>query len=149
MVGYGGAAPLFAPGVLPNRPRLPGRLLVFKIGGTATVAPYPTPEPVTIDLTGVTSSGDIAAGSKLYDNTCQACHGTDVSGRYLPDLKTSPTIKSQEEFKSVVIDGARRAKGMVGFSAYLTTEQAESIRAYILMEARKVPPAAPAGPAGG
>ena len=137
MVGYGGAAPLFAPGFLPNRPRLPGRLLVFKLGGTATVAPYPKPEPVTINLTGVTSAGDAKAGSTLYDSHCQACHGTNASGRYLPDLKTSPMILSPETFKSVVIDGARTAKGMVSFSRFMTADQAEAIRAYILSEARK------------
>ena len=139
MVGYGGAAPLFAPALLPNRPRLPGRLLVFKLDGTATVTPYPKPVAVTIDLTDVTSAGDAGAGSGLYDSHCQPCHGTNASGRYLPDLKTSAMILSAEAFKSVVIDGARTAKGMIGFSKFLTADQAESIRAYILTEARKAP----------
>jgi mono/diheme cytochrome c family protein len=139
MVGYGGAAPLFAPALLPNRPRLPGRLLVFKLDGTATVTPYPKPVAVTIDLTDVTSAGDAGAGSGLYDSHCQPCHGTNASGRYLPDLKTSAMILSAEAFKSVVIDGARTAKGMIGFSKFLTADQVESIRAYILTEARKTP----------
>ena len=39
MVGYGGAAAMFTAWALPNQPRLPGRLLVFKLGGAATVAP--------------------------------------------------------------------------------------------------------------
>jgi PQQ-dependent dehydrogenase (methanol/ethanol family) len=139
MVGYGGAGPLFAPGFLPNQPRLSGRLLVFKLGGTATVTPYPKPAPVTIDLTGVTSGGDAKAGSALYDDNCQACHGGNAGGRYLPDLRTSQQILSPESFKSIVIDGARTAKGMVGFAKFLTADQAESIRAYILTEARKTP----------
>jgi hypothetical protein len=37
---------------------------------------------------------------------------------------------------------------MVGFSAFLTVEQAESIRAYILTEARKAPAMAAASPPG-
>ena len=37
----------------------------------------------------------------------------------------------------MVIDGARTAKGMVSFSRYLNAEQVESVRAYILSEARK------------
>jgi hypothetical protein len=57
-------------------------LLVFTLGGAATIAPDPDPEPVTIDLTGVTSAGNVVVGSRLHDNTCQACHGTDVCGRY-------------------------------------------------------------------
>lgn len=147
MVGYGGAGPLFAPGFLPNQPRLPGRLLVFKLGGTATVTPYPKPDPVTIDLTGVTSTGDAKAGSALYDDNCQACHGGNAGGRFLPDLRSSEPILSRESFKSIVVDGARAAKGMVSFSKYLTADQVESIRAYLLTEARKAQAGAAAKPA--
>jgi len=137
MVGFGGAGPMLSAWVLPDRPRRPGRLLVFKLGGTATVTPYPRPEPVTIDLTGASSAGDATAGLTLYNNNCLHCHGPNASGRYLPDLKTSPMLLSADAFKSVVIDGARAAQGMVSFSRYLTADQAESIRAYILTEARK------------
>ena len=139
MVGYGGAMPLVVSWALPERPRLPGRLLVFKLGGTATIAPYPKSAPVTIDLTGVTSAGDAKNGLALYTSNCAVCHSANASGRYLPDLKTSAMILSAEAFKSVVIDGARTAKGMIGFSKFLTADQAESIRAYILTEARKTP----------
>ncbi len=142
MVGQGGAMALVTSWALPDRPRLPGRLLVFKLGGTATVAPYPTPVPVSIDLAGVTSTGDAAAGMAAYNLNCLVCHSANASGRYLPDLKTSPTILSPEAFKSVVIDGARTAKGMVSFSKFLNAEQVESVRAYILSEARKTQAAA-------
>jgi PQQ-dependent dehydrogenase (methanol/ethanol family) len=137
MVGFGGAGPLKTAWALPDRPRMQGRLLVFKLGGTATVEPYMVPEPVSIDLTGVTSSGDAQAGFVFYNDNCSTCHGSSVSGRWLPDLKTSAIILSPEAFAAVVIDGAREANGMVGFSRFLTAEQAESIRAYILAEARK------------
>ena len=142
MVGYGGAAALFTAWALPNQPRLPGRLLVFKLGGTATVAPYPRPAPVTIDLSAAKPAGDARAGLPLYNAFCMACHGANASGHYLPDLQTSPAILSAEAFKSVVIDGARTAKGMVSFSRYLNAEQVESVRAYILSEARKTQAAA-------
>ena len=112
---------------------------MFKLGGTATIAPYPKSAPVTIDLTGVTSAGEAKNGLGLYTSNCAVCHSANASGRYLPDLKTSPMILSAEAFKSVVIDGARTAKGMISFSKYLTGDQAESIRAYILTEARKTP----------
>ena len=149
MVGYGGAMVLVASWALPERPRLPGRLLVFKLGGTATVAPYPKPVPVTIDLTGVTSTADAAAGMTLYNMNCLVCHSASASGHYLPDLKTSPTILSPAAFRSVVIDGARTAKGMISFSNFMTAEQAESVRAYILSEARKTQAEAASKPATG
>ena len=139
MVGYGGAMALVTSWALPDRPRLPGRLLVFKLGGTATVAPHPKAAPVTIDLTGVSSTGDPKAGLALFNRNCLVCHSASASSRYLPDLRTSPMIVSAATFKSVVLDGARTAKGMVGFARYMSVDQAESIRAYILSEARKGP----------
>lgn len=135
MVGYGGAGPMKTAWALPDRPRLPGRLLVFKLGGTAAILPYPTVEPVEIDLSGVTSPGDTQAGFSLYNDYCSTCHGSSVSGRWLPDLKTSPMILSSAAFTTVVMDGALEGNGMIGFSRFLTGAEVESIRAYILAEA--------------
>lgn len=137
MVGYGGAAPLAAHAFLPDRPKLPGRLLVFKLDGKATVAPYPKAEPVAIDLSGVSSKGDPKEGFMLYQANCSVCHGANASGRYLPDLKTSAMITTSENFASVVTDGARQSKGMVSFAKMLTPAQVESVRAYIITESRK------------
>ena len=57
MVGYGGGAPTSASAVLRDRPRLPGRLMVFKLGGKAVAKPYDIPQVANLDLTGVTSTG--------------------------------------------------------------------------------------------
>ncbi|HEY0648958.1 PQQ-dependent dehydrogenase, methanol/ethanol family [Phenylobacterium sp.] len=146
MVGYGGAGALSAPFVLPDRPRLPGRLLVFKLGGKATIAPYPKPEKLDVDLTGVTSSGDAKRGFALFHQNCQVCHGPNATGTYLPDLRRSQMLTSAEAFKSVVIDGALAPRGMAGFSRFFDARGAEDLRAYLLTEARgaataAVPPA--------
>ncbi|MEY4250334.1 MAG: hypothetical protein RJA87_1967 [Pseudomonadota bacterium] len=137
MVGYGGAAPLAANFALPDRPRLPGRLIVFKLGGTAKVPEQPLPEKMQIDLRGVTSKGSVTEGFALYHANCAVCHGASVSGTYLPDLKTSPMLLSAENWKSVIIDGARQPMGMISFKEYLTNDQSESIRAYVLSESAK------------
>jgi quinohemoprotein ethanol dehydrogenase len=136
MVGYGGAAPLAAHFALPDRPRMPGRLLVFKLGGTDQAPAYPPPQRMTINLTGVSSSGDPKAGFSLFNANCSTCHGPNVSGRYLPDLKTSPMILTQSDFASVVLGGARKANGMASFAKFLNAGQVEDIRAYILQESR-------------
>jgi len=136
MVGYGGAAPLAAHWALPGRPRMPGRILVFKLGGNDTAPPYPKPAVIPIDLTGVVSSGDPKAGFSLYHANCGLCHGPNVSGRYLPDLKTSPIILTSTDFASVVLGGAKKSGGMASFARFLTPDQVESIRAYILTEAK-------------
>ena len=137
MVGYGGAAPLAAGAFLPDRPRLPGRLMVFKIGGKATAPAYDVPEKAPIDLAGVASKGDAQAGFAHFMRNCQVCHGPNASGTYLPDLRRSAMIKDAESWKSVVLDGALAQNGMVSFAPYLNAKEAEDIRAYVITEAQR------------
>ncbi|MDO8902458.1 MAG: c-type cytochrome, partial [Phenylobacterium sp.] len=141
MVGYGGAGALSSPAFLPDRSRLPGRLLVFKLGGTATAPAYDLPEVAPLDLTDVASRGNAKAGFESFQQYCQVCHGSNASGRYLPDLKRSPILLSDENWSSVVLHGALASRGMAGFSRYLSEVEAENIRAYVLSEARKPRPA--------
>ncbi|MFN3511811.1 MAG: PQQ-dependent dehydrogenase, methanol/ethanol family [Phenylobacterium sp.] len=137
MVGYGGAGALSAPAFLPDRPRLPGRLMVFKLGGTAQAPAYEIPEPPTIDLTGVSSRGDLRRGFELYHQNCQVCHGPNAGGAFLPDLKRSQMLLGEESWKSVLIDGALAPRGMASFSRFIDARGAEDLRAYVLSEARK------------
>jgi mono/diheme cytochrome c family protein len=147
MVGYGGAGALSAPFVLPDRPRLPGRLLVFKLGGKATAPAYVRPERFEIDLTGVTSTGDAKRGFALFHQNCQVCHGPNATGTYLPDLRRSQMLLSSDSWKSVLIDGALAERGMASFSRFIDAKGAEDLRAYVLTEARAVQGAAAAPPA--
>jgi PQQ-dependent dehydrogenase (methanol/ethanol family) len=144
MVGYGGAGPLSAPSLLPDRPRLPGRLLVFKLGGKAVAPAYQRPEQSPVDLTAVSSTGDVKRGFALFHQNCQVCHGPNASGSYLPNLRKSQMLLSGETWRSVVIDGALAANGMASFSRFLDPRGAEDIRAYVLAEAKGA--AAPAVP---
>jgi quinohemoprotein ethanol dehydrogenase len=89
-----------------------------------------------LDLAAVTTTGDAGAGKLLFHQNCAVCHSANASGHYLPNLQASPMITSNEAFKAVVLDGALKSNGMVSFSKFLTPEQAESIRAYILKLAR-------------
>jgi mono/diheme cytochrome c family protein len=145
MTGYGGTGPLFQHWALPDRPRLPGRLLVFKLGGTDTVLAFPKPPPRTLDLASIGSNGDPARGKALFHQNCVICHSSNATGRYLPDLQTSPMITSDAAFRTVVLDGALAKDGMVSFAKFLTPGEAESIRAYIIDESRKNQAAAKVG----
>jgi len=152
MVGVGGGGQISAPASMPTRPRLPGRLLVFKVGGTAKAPEFPAPaQAPALDLANVTSTGDVQHGFALFHQNCQVCHGPNASGAWLPDLKRSPMIMTADNFKGVVIDGASASRGMASFSRFLNAKDAEDVRAYILTEARKAAqattPAAPT-PAG-
>jgi len=135
MIGYGGAAPLAAQVFLKDGARLPGRLLVFKLGGKATAPAYKAPERAVADLTGVTSTGDAKRGFALYHQNCQVCHGPNASGNFLVSMRQSQMLTTADAFKSVVIDGALAERGMASFSRFLNAKDAEDIRAYILSEA--------------
>ena len=137
MVGYGGGAPTSASAVLRDRPRLPGRLMVFKLGGKVQAKPYDIPQVASLDLKGVTSTGETKAGFALYHNNCQVCHGPSVSGSFLPDLKKSQMLLTADNWKSVVLDGAKKANGMASFARFMSPKDAEDVRAYVLSEARK------------
>jgi mono/diheme cytochrome c family protein len=153
MVGYGGAAATSASIMLKDRPRLPGRLMVFKLGGKATAKAYVIPEIPPLDLTQVVAGkGDVKNGFALYHENCQVCHGPSVSGTYLPDLKKSQMLLTADSFKSVMLDGALASRGMASFSRFLNEKEVEDLRAYILTETRKsqtrTAVAAPAAPRG-
>jgi mono/diheme cytochrome c family protein len=64
-------------------------------------------------------------------------------GGFLPILPRSPAILSKAGFDSIVLDGAMTKTGMVSFKRYLTPEQVEDIRAYLLWRA-ETDPVAPA-----
>ncbi len=50
----------------------------------------------------------------------------------MPDLRFSPTIASSEGFKTIVSDGALASRGMVGFSAEMSSKEVEALRQFII-----------------
>jgi quinohemoprotein ethanol dehydrogenase len=111
-----------------------GRVVAFKIGGKAELpALLPTVSRVIPDLRRANATGDTEAGQRHYDRVCAACHGANVrSNTSVPDLRYSPAIADAATFKSIVIDGVRAQKGMVGFASVLTPADAEAVRAYLV-----------------
>ncbi|MGV8675568.1 PQQ-dependent dehydrogenase, methanol/ethanol family [Pseudomonas aeruginosa] len=136
MAGWGGVAPLIggdaalAPG-LGNH----SRLLVFKLGGKATLPPLPekksvasprVPQPVKA------SAEVLAAGQQLYGSYCSVCHGVGaVSGGLIPDLRMSDDSR-RSIFSMIVLDGVLRPLGMPSFKDSLTAEDVEKIKQYVM-----------------
>jgi mono/diheme cytochrome c family protein len=139
MVGAGGGGQVSAPSLLPTRPRLPGRLLVFKLGGTAKAPPFVLPAQPTIDLTNVKTTGDAKRGYQIFNNNCQVCHGANATGSWLPDLKRSPMITTPADFNSVVMEGVRAHNGMVSFSRFLKPQDVEDVRAFLISQGKGEP----------
>jgi alcohol dehydrogenase (cytochrome c)/quinohemoprotein ethanol dehydrogenase len=113
------------------------RVLAFKLGGTATLPDVSQPTDVK-PVPRVGTDADVASGFRLFTNTCSGCHGdAAVGGGITPDLRWSPIAMDAAAWKSVVIDGARKDNGMVGFSPLLDAKSAEAIRAYITMRSQQ------------
>jgi glucose dehydrogenase len=142
MVGYGAFAGMIGT-IVPDRPRLAGRLMVFALDGKAVATAYDIPPVPVPHLAGITSTGDIVAGLAAYNDTCLVCHGFSATGRFTADLRRSSILQSADAWRDVVLGGALTDRGMVSFANYVSPDEAENIRAYVLHEARKIAPADP------
>jgi mono/diheme cytochrome c family protein len=147
MVGSGGGGQVSAPKLLPKRPRLPGRLLVFKLGGTIKAPPFKIIEAPPLDLSKVATTGDKGHGYVVFNDNCQVCHGDNATGSWLPDLKRSIMITTPADFNSVVIEGVKAHNGMVSFSRFLTPKDVEDVRAFLISQAKGEPLPTPAAAA--
>lgn len=134
------------------RARQVGRLVAFKLNGTATLPPDPPPAGPILAPPAEAQWTDehLAAGNELYAVYCARCHGiTTRNNNVIPDLKRSALLNNPSAWKSVVLDGILKDKGMISWARMLPPEGAETIRHYVQNEARKAltPQTPPAGAA--
>jgi quinohemoprotein ethanol dehydrogenase len=131
-VGYGGANAMIGG----RFPRRPGRVYVYKLGGTVKApefAPH-VPQP-PIDLSKATAStGNAANGGRLMAEWCLSCH---IGGIFTPDLSRSPHLYTAQDFAAVVNGGTLKQRGMGSFAQWLNEKDVEDIRAFLLGEAKK------------
>ncbi|MFN7056838.1 PQQ-dependent dehydrogenase, methanol/ethanol family [Hyphomonas sp.] len=114
-----------------------GKVVTFKIGGTAQIADAGlTPVDATPKAESFGNLAMISQGAVHYSRNCMVCHGPlAVSSGVLPDLRWSAITGNREAWKGVVMDGNLAANGMVGFSEFVTPDESEAIRAYVLAQA--------------
>lgn len=115
------------------------RVLVFKLDGKATL-PHPT-EEIEQRLTAPTvaqgTAGQIAQGRELYNLYCIACHGGNaVSAGMVPDLRYRIDALAPA-WQAIVIDGGLRSNGMPAWSKYLSREEADTIKLYVIHETKQ------------
>jgi alcohol dehydrogenase (cytochrome c)/quinohemoprotein ethanol dehydrogenase len=140
LVGWGGVFPLATGEVAlrSGRRQNIGRLLVFKLGGKASLPALPElpqRELKAIPLTANTAT--VQKGEVLYQRYCSACHGdVAVSGGVLPDLRYSSALQSDQWF-DVVLKGLLKQFGMVSFNKELSHGDAAAIRAYVVSRANQ------------
>jgi quinohemoprotein ethanol dehydrogenase len=132
LAGAGSSKP-----VAPDMAAVPNisRLLVFKIGGSATLPPAPPVRRIAINPpTDAQPAAKVADGNYRFMAHCAFCHF--ANGAVGPDLRTSALLRDEKAWKAVVYDGALAKRGMVGWSSVLNTEQVDAIRSYFISEAQ-------------
>jgi len=141
LVGWGGVWDI-ATGVLANKSGMTrniSRLLVFKLGGTAKLAPPPPLNKLPLDPPLFTGTLDqVARGASFYGRYCSVCHGdAAIAGGLNPDLRRSGAINDANAIRTIVIEGAFAHNGMVSFKSALAPEDAEAIRQYLIKRANE------------
>ncbi len=115
-----------------------GRLLTFRLGGTASLPPRIEPDRKPTPIVSTASDARILEGNHLFHQFCWGCHGIGaVAGGVIPDVRYLTTEKHQA-FNDIVLRGALRGLGMPSFDAWLDEDGAEAIRAYILSRAAEL-----------
>ena len=114
-----------------------GKVVTFKLGATGELADTGlTPVEKTPKAAAFGSLATIAEGTVHYARNCAVCHGPlGISSGVLPDLRWSAITGNKDAWKGVVLDGNLAANGMVSFADYLTPDEAEAIRSYVLAQA--------------
>jgi quinohemoprotein ethanol dehydrogenase len=117
-------------------PSTVGKVVTFKIGGTQEIADSGlAPIDATPKAPAFGSLAMISEGTVHYARNCAVCHGPlGVSSGVLPDLRWSAISGNKDAWKGVVLDGNLAANGMVSFADYLTPDETEAIRAYVLTQ---------------
>jgi quinohemoprotein ethanol dehydrogenase len=118
-------------------PSTVGKVVTFKVGGTALIADADlTPIERTVKADAFGNEAMIAQGAVGYSRNCGVCHGPlAASSGVLPDLRWSAITGNADAWKGVVLDGNLAANGMVSFAEFVTPQEAEAIRAYVLAQA--------------
>lgn len=114
------------------------RLLVYTLGGKAALPPVGELPPAR-SFNPPPAFGDeatLARGAEVYQAQCVMCHETQFGNRGLfPDLRVSPMINTADAFRTIVMEGALEARGMVSFRDRISATDAEAIRAHLVRRA--------------
>jgi len=137
MAGYGGGYVQYAALAEKAGPRPNGRLLVFALDSHAPYSVKTTPPPPPVVVANTWTEAQHDHGAAIYANICSLCHGgTARSSGLNPDLRRSAILADKEAWKTIVIDGALKNRGMISFARWISADDAEAVRAYVAERAR-------------
>ncbi len=114
----------------------PGTVYTFKLGGEAE-APEKLP-PLEKSYTTLTTDAaqvNIGEGFNIFVQYCIGCHvNPGMGGGAIPDL-TMSSDGIYNAYNSIILDGQLSSEGMPAFGEYLTEEEVEDLKSYILYTA--------------
>ena len=85
------------------------------------------------DLT-APSAAVIEQGREVYNSFCIVCHGGNaVSSGLVPDLRYR-IAELDAAWQSIVMDGALAVNGMPSWKEYISREEADLIKSYVIHE---------------
>ncbi|MDB0051950.1 c-type cytochrome, partial [Gammaproteobacteria bacterium] len=121
---------------------LGGTVLAFKLNGDATLPMPEIVEAAVPQLPDTEFSGEqVRSGDTLYHAQCASCHGgigiADEVAIVAPDLRLM-SLESHAAIRDIVLGGSRAQQGMPDFEDAISTEELESIRAFIVTQARRL-----------
>jgi PQQ-dependent dehydrogenase (methanol/ethanol family) len=141
LAGWGGPAGMFNGPLLGRVKPGYGRLLTFRLDGTAALKvpafSHSAPPPPGIATRSVNASPQmVREGRRLYYSFCVRCHGWNAVAGPLPDLRYSSreTIAGIED---IVLRGTRASVGMPSFDKLLNPAQVRMIQAFIVSRIRE------------
>lgn len=137
MAGLGGSYAISSPLAPDPHKRPNGRVLVFKLNGTAKLPAYQRPVMPAAPPAENWPAATVMQGEILYGGNCGFCHGpsTFASG-VIPDLRRSPALADKATWNAILVDGLLEDRGMIRFSQWLKPAEMEAIRAYVSAQAR-------------
>ena len=135
MAGWGGSFPLVGGYALTDiNTQNVGRLLTFALDAKQSLAVLPK-RPMT-PLTPIESTAPaemVDKGGALFTQWCAVCHGVGAVGG--GGLVTALPMSKPDVFKmykEIVLDGDYASRGMPAFGKWLSNDDVEAIRAYIV-----------------
>jgi quinohemoprotein ethanol dehydrogenase len=109
-----------------------GRILAFKLGGTAVPLPPllppdpPLPRPPTQHVT----AAILAKGGSLFGSNCAICHPNQPRSGSADLRRMSPGIHAV--FNQIVLQGLKRDAGMPAWGDVLSKDDADAIHAFLI-----------------
>jgi quinohemoprotein ethanol dehydrogenase len=108
----------------------PARLLVYKLGGTASLPPMKPDENAPPPAPPVRAPEPVVQkGGALFAKNCALCHGQLARGG-VKDLRLM-SADTHAKFDDIVLGGARKAQGMASFADVISKDDAAAIHAYL------------------